>query len=340
MAVEHIANRAAATAGAGPTSAEPARATAGVPRAGGNRIGLWGSPSSGKTTFLAALRLAAYDADDRHGRWQVIASDDRSERFLVESSRTLAVDRTFPEATQRSVQLGWRFRGDLTGTPYAPRRRWRGGTRGDAAVDFELSLLDVPGMVYRDLSQDAGAEESIEHLATSSGLLYLFDPTTEAEKNESFAYLNGTLTRLARRCADRLEGPYLPHHISVCMTKFDDPEVFERARRGGWAHAGPEGTPVVTDASGFFDWLARDLHGSTMDLIGRALRNSFHPARIRFFATSAIGFGTTAGGEVDLRRFGNVDDEDGARRIIGPVRPYNVMEPVIALMNGLREGRR
>ncbi|MEV6653622.1 hypothetical protein [Streptomyces sp. NPDC051219] len=303
----------------------------------GIRIGLWGSPTSGKTTFLGALRLAALDPGGSYGRWQVVAADDVSEAFLVETSRELAINKQFPAATQDSGQLSWLFRGDLTGTRYAKRgfRRSRATNR----MDFELSVLDVPGGAYEDMHRHAEAERSTDHLARSAGLIYLFDPMREAVDGDSFAYLNGTLARLTRRCMDkqRLDGPYLPHHIAVCVTKFDDPEVFERARRGGWTELGPQGTPVVPDPEGFFDWLAADLHGSSMRLIGRAIRASFHPSRIHFFATSAVGFGTLPGGGVDLRHFGNVNQVDGRPQILGPISPHNVMDPVIALLLGIRK---
>lgn len=321
----------------GPGAAPRYGRPAGSPRGSGRRIGMWGSPSSGKTTFLGALRLAALNSNNAYGHWQIIAADDPSEVFLIESARLLAIARRFPEATQSVSRFSWLFRGDLAGSPYAARR-WR---RESNRAEFELNLMDVSGNSYEDRHADVNAAESIAHLAGADGLVYLFDPTIEALSGESFAYLNGTLARLSRMCLaeDRLDGPYLPHRISVCLTKFDDPEVFERARRGGWAHDGPHGTPVVSNPEGFFDWLTEDLHGGTMRLVGEALRSHFRPDRIRFFVTSAIGFGTTPGGTVDLKQFGNIDDVEGVQQIIGPVRPYNVMEPVISLLlDGRRRG--
>ncbi|PWI06444.1 hypothetical protein DIZ27_33680 [Streptomyces sp. NWU339] len=304
------------------------------------RIGVWGSPASGKTTFLGALRLAALDPAGPFGRWQVVPSDDVSERFLVETARKLAIDKVFPPATQAVRPYAWRFRGDLSGTAFGRRRLWR--RRPANRLEFELSVLDVPGGAYEDLRSDGIAARSIDHLARAQGLVYLFDPLREAQDSDSFAYLNGTLTRITRLCMqeNRLDGPYLPHHLAVCLTKFDDPEVFDRARRGGWTDLGPNGVPVVSDPAGFFDWLADDLHGSTMRLVGQTLRANFHPARLHFFTTSAIGFGTMPGGSIDLRRFGNVNVVDGGYRIVGPLRPYNVMDPLVALLLGMRNGSR
>ncbi|MDH2389281.1 hypothetical protein QCN29_10855 [Streptomyces sp. HNM0663] len=317
-------------------------ASAGVPaprRPTGDRvrIGLWGSPTSGKTTFLAALRLAAQEPSGAYGRWQVVAADDVSEAFLIQSSRELTIDRRFPVATRESGLLSWLFRGDLTGSRYARKRFGR--SRRANQLEFEFSVLDAPGGHYEDLYQNVDGDRATAHLAASTGLIYLFDPMREAVDGDSFAYLNGTLARLTRRCmaAGTLDGPYLPHHIAVCVTKFDDPEVFERARRGNWTELGPQGTPVVPDPEGFFDWLAQDLHGSTMELIGRAIRSSFHPSRIHFFATSAIGFSTRPGGGVDLGRFGNVHQVGGEPQILGAINPHNVMDPVIALLLGIKK---
>ncbi|GAB2464881.1 hypothetical protein [Streptomyces incanus] len=307
---------------------------------GETRIGVWGSPASGKTTFLGALRLAALDPSGPFGRWQVVPSDDVSERFMVETAQKLAIDKVFPPATQAVRPYAWRFRGDLSGTAFGRRRLLR--KRPSNRLEFELNVLDVPGGVYEDLRSDTLAARSVDHLARAQGLVYLFDPVREARDSDSFAFLNGTLTRITRLSMqeNRLDGPYLPHHLAVCLTKFDDPEIFHRARRGGWTDLGPNGVPVVSDPAGFFDWLADDLHGSTMRLVGQTLRANFHPSRLHFFTSSAIGFGTMPGGSVDLRRFGNVNVVDGAERIVGPLSPYNVMEPLVALLLGMRNGGR
>ena len=328
-------------AGSEPVYAPPLEFTPGEQAGeGGTRIGVWGGPSSGKTTFLGALRLAVLDPSGPFGRWQVVPSDDVSETFMVETARELAIDRIFPEATQNVRSYAWRFRGDLSGTALGRRRLWR--RRPANRLEFELSVLDVPGGVYKDLENNPHAARSIDHLAGAQGLVYLFDPVREAKDNDSFAFLNGTLTRITRLCMqeNRLDGPYLPHHLAVCLTKFDDPDIFHRARRGGWTDLGPKGVPVVPDPAGFFDWLADDLHGSTMRLVGQTLRANFHPSRLHFFTSSAIGFGTMPGGSVDLQRFGNVNVVDGVERIVGPLSPYNVMEPLVSLLLGMRNGGR
>ncbi|MEU6524735.1 hypothetical protein ABZ892_18380 [Streptomyces sp. NPDC046924] len=54
--------------------------------------------------------------------------------------------------------------------------------------------------------------------------------------------------------------------------------------------------------------------------------------------TSAIGFGAMPGGSVDLRRYGNVNLVDGGYRIVGPLRPYNVMDPQVAPPLDMRNG--
>ncbi len=49
-------------------------------------------------------------------------------------------------------------------------------------------------------------------------------------------YLNQTIIALSRRMLadDRLVNGYLQHHVAVCITKFDHPQVLQQAWRYGW----------------------------------------------------------------------------------------------------------
>ena len=81
------------------------------------KIGLWGSPQSGKTTYLAALRHSTGAGDNGCGSWNIYPRNELSRDLLVRFTHTLVHDRRFPEATilGAPVALEWLFVGDIAG---------------------------------------------------------------------------------------------------------------------------------------------------------------------------------------------------------------------------------
>src|SRR6266702_97343 len=170
------------------------------------RVGLWGAPNSGKTTFLASLFLAADQlrAGSRTAPIAVRALDQPSEEFKRRYSLMLAAGRRFPEATASvSAPLQWQLTGDLRGVDIADRRwwnRWR-----HVPLDFVLRMRDIPGEAFRDAlhagpdAADSGYSSALDlvgELADCQGLVYLFDPSREAYNADSYAYFEGVLTQL------------------------------------------------------------------------------------------------------------------------------------------------
>src|SRR5262249_46536638 len=74
-------------------------------------LGLWGAPFSGKTTYLAALHIAATRWNGP-GHWIMNGVDDISSDRLVEWTDLLVRQRRFPEATWGSENLLFRFTGE------------------------------------------------------------------------------------------------------------------------------------------------------------------------------------------------------------------------------------
>lgn len=265
----------------------------------------------------------------------------------------------FPEASSLgvAVALRWRFIGNLTGSKYLPRRlllrRLLLRRRALAESEFDLDLVDVSGEAFgydpkeKDVSPDV-VRQALDHLAGAQGLIYLFDPLTERNKRTAAAYLNRTLTELSHRISQegRTIGPYLPHHISVCVTKFDDPKLFQQARQAGFVNYGRDGMPRVLDehAEDFFNALCDGKFWGELDTRSYAgamyvrsqLKQYFHPDRIRYYVTSSIGYRTPPGWDPADSRFNpddyaNVNDQERVPRIRGAIRPVNVLEPLIAL---------
>ncbi|RZT17511.1 hypothetical protein EV649_5058 [Kribbella sp. VKM Ac-2569] len=290
------------------------------------QIGLWGQPESGKTTYLGALRIAAAQREDSSGKWTVTGLDDSSSDFLVVQARQLTRLRQFPEATQAVETLKWAFNGP------APKRFVR------RPVEFVLSVQDVKGELFH---QGAVLQRVVDHLARSRGLIYLFDPITLSSAN--LDYFDQTLQMLsaAMGAGGHLQKGKLPQYLSVCVTKFDDPAFFRRAIQEGWVtqDSTDQRMPRVTDdrAEAFFDWVCHVLRRQGAPLIRDLIRANFHDTRVKYFATSSVGFRLNHQQVFDFRDYHNVEvGADRHKRIREMVRPINVLEPLISLERAIR----
>lgn len=321
------------------------------------KIGLWGSPGSGKTTFLAALRHAANDMNGQYGRWGIFPLNTLSSRLLVEFTHDLNQG-NFPQATLpgATTELKWMFVGDLAKSRLAGGRR-RLLRPGKAKSQFVLDLIDVSGKAF-GYNPDAEsvppnvAQEALKHLSEARGLIYLFDPIGERDSRDSLDYVNRTIVELKELYARTGQvGPHLPQHLSVCITKFDHPDVFKEARRNGFVNFGPDGMPRVLDqhAEAFFDllctgrfWSNRYEQGDrSARFVRNELRNAFDPRNIRYFVMSSIGFWKPPGWSAGSSEF-NPEDFSNYRRvrgnepsIRGAISPINVLEPLIQLQQRL-----
>jgi hypothetical protein len=337
------------------------------------RIGLWGAPTCGKTTFLAALNIAVSQAAAQE--LMIFGVDDASTDFLVDNTAKLTSERKFPAGTIYSGnQYSWVLRME---TQVPERRRFGRQTMTTVPLEMNLDLMDEPGRVFKDVQRepdpaapggggqnlgfddddddgdidadsDAGTvvtEDSVmDQLASCDGLLLLFDPTREWTEGDAFNHFQGTLLRIAQRrmAGQTVPGGRLPQYVAVCATKFDHPDVYRRAKNGGYrrfAADDPAMFPQVADelAEKFFADLVRQSERGNADLVAMALRRYFEPDRVRFFITSAIGFYKSRRSarfqEADFMN--TVRQADGTYQIRGAVHPINVVEPLVWLGQSL-----
>jgi energy-coupling factor transporter ATP-binding protein EcfA2 len=302
-------------------------------------ITMWGPPGSGKTTFLAALGIALIQQHD--GGWRLVGQNQESNEALIGHTTTLSQGRRFPHATKIVDRYSWRLTG--VGKTLRPRLPFRRELR-EREIQIDLELVDTPGELA---SPDALAEseELIDALARSAGIVFFFDPIREAERGDSFNHVVGVVLRLAQRM--QVASARLPHRVAVCITKFDELPVFRTAEQLRMIAGGddPEGLPHVReyDARELFAQLCRVSGSGNAEMIQKVFEQYFVPERIKYFATSAIGF------YVDPRigRFDPADPQnvlpagafEGFResRIRGPVHPINVVEPILWLATSLAE---
>jgi hypothetical protein len=324
------------------------------------RIGLWGAPSSGKSTFLAALNVATMRSEQD---LMMFGVDEDSTEFLVNNTHMLTRERKFPPASQSLVSLSWAIHMQ---TEVVVPARFGKTSRRQVPLQLNIDVLDAPGVTFGDTRGTASAagasrlglhsdemstsvapeEQVIDHLSGADGLLLLFDPMREQATGDAFNYFQGTLLRIAQRrlSSARAAGQRLPQYVAVCVTKFDDPAVYRLARRTGYVSIGGDDHmfPRVQDgdAEEFFGDLCRQPGPGNADLVSLGLRRFFRPDRIRYFISSSIGFylDSKIGRFRDQDFWNVVPGSDGKSEIRGPIHPINLVEPLLWLGQSLAGG--
>ncbi|MBB5872879.1 hypothetical protein F4553_006313 [Allocatelliglobosispora scoriae] len=305
------------------------------------RIVLWGGPHAGKSTLAAAACVTQFVEVDG-GTWQALpGGTDPEPGIYAELGKLLQEDRLLPDP---DLDGETRVRLNLRGTVPVPgpRRTWwqrrlRGPVPPVATRDLiaRIELLDRPGDDYRHFVDVRPEDDQrLSALADADGLVYVFDPVAEIRRERSNRSYQTRFLRLLRRWAQEENmlraRNYLPHRIAVCVTKYDETEVYNQGCVGGFGTQGPDDTrtPRVSDvdAVDYLRWICRQ-HGA--DDVFAAIRNSFDPERVRYFVTSATGFYVRPGESFDANDHANVE-ADG-KSIRGLVRPVNVLEPLIWL---------
>ena len=298
-------------------------------------IVLWGPPRSGKTTFLSAVGIAL---NRKYGGWSVAGADEASEMALIMETARLSSARTFPDATQAIDRYGWVLNGWTRGSR---RRRFR-AEQHRVPVRIRLDLTDVSGEIaHYDKVGYSMRRELIESLMRSRGIIYIFDPTREYTRGDIFDFTFGPLVQLARQAAEgsSFSGIRLPHYVAVCIAKSDDLRVFATAEALNLLAvdpADPYGFPRVNsnDARKLLREICSVSGSGNAEMALNALEQYFLPGRIKYFATSAIGFYINPrNGRFDRDDLQNYipGDHEGAARIRGSVHPINVAEPLLWL---------
>ena len=290
------------------------------------------------------------------GQWTMYPVNAASEEFLVRSVHQLVVEQRFPEATPLSVitPISVILKGDLTGSEFAPRRRfWK---RGPVIDSFQLDLLDLAGEAFaydpeRQIPSDT-ADAAIDNIADAQGLVYFFDPVSEFDRRSSAEYMYSPLVRLLGRMKGQASDRFLPQQVSVCMTKFDHPRIFMQIKQLGLLDENFR----VSDrnAKRIFDMYCEGRFSSddersyaSAQFIRNQLQTYFAPDNVRYFVTSSVGLHRQSANFDDLAGFPRIDPDDfanvysqhGGLMIRGPIEPINVLEPLISIQQRIRRGR-
>lgn len=309
------------------------------------RVGLWGASQSGKTTFISALflatgRLASSDV-------RIRGNNGASTDFLIRNTHTLNQERRFPIPTIARQPLSWTIQ--MLVLDRAPRRLFQRSAPRMVPFDFKVDVQDAGGFEHRPLPEEDEGRLDIDgdgdaapgagiaaYFATCQGLLLLIDPIQELKTGDAYNFFFGTLLRLAEE-QPVPAGQRLPHYVAVCVTKFDDPAVYEFGRDHGmisYRDDDPAMQPRVhpDETEAFIAELFRGMLKSDVTLLINQLQQYFYADHIKFFVSSAVGFYIGPHGMFDVRDYKNVDiDEDGKPIIRGAIRPINVAEPLLWL---------
>lgn len=310
-------------------------------------IAILGAPTSGKTSFLAALAIALARKRKRDGEqaWNVVGADAASRGKLVSLTNALAHSHTFPTATPVGAieEYHWLLVGPAWRT--VPRR-WLGAKRVRETVRIGLDLADASGeLSHPDQSSHGPRKDLIDNLAASRGIIFLFDPISEATRGDAFLYIFSVLAELAERLVSNQEfaDGTLPHHVAVCISKFDDVRVLTTAEKLDMIESDPDddyGFPRIAneDAREFFVQLCRVLQVSDPELVLNTIEQHFRRDRVKYFVTSAIGFYVDPKHNVydpdDMQNLLEATDPQDAK-IRGNVYPINVVEPLMWLAGQL-----
>lgn len=310
-------------------------------------ISMLGAPTSGKTTFLAALSIAL-TLDEREQGWNVIGGDPASRQALVDMTLALNQDRSFPLPTPFAIEhYRWLLIGKVR---QSVSRRWVGAKRVLKPVRIGLDLADATGgLAHPEQAGNPLREELISNIMKSRGIVFLFDPIGESRSGDSFKYLFSVLAEVAQRMATDDDPDFegtLPHHVAVCIAKFDELRVLATAEKLNMIRTDPSDRyefPRIhdDDAREFLLELCRVLNTGNTELVMKTLEKHFRRDRIKYFVTSAIGFYVNpATNEYDPDDIQNVlpdpNDPKGKKiRIRGSIHPINVVEPLMWLAGKL-----
>jgi hypothetical protein len=308
-------------------------------------VAMWGAPTSGKTTYLAALSIALAQQDDA---WKLVGADGASTEALVKLTMTISRDRAFPPATKGIEHYRWLLMGQ---TESVVRRRWLGTRRQQVPVKIGLHLVDASGEIAGPDSPASRRNDLVENLEQSRGIVFLFDPIREFTKGDAFDYTFSVLSELATRMVDSPDfaGGCLPHYIAICVTKFDEIRVLRTAQDMALLEYDPGdeyGFPRVDNdyARDLFARLCHVSKSGNAELVMRNLERYFLPERIKYFVTSSIGFHVDPhSGSFNPDNYQNQyqdqppdePEQQQRARIRGSVHPINVVEPMLWLASQL-----
>jgi hypothetical protein len=287
------------------------------------KITLWGGPGSGKSTYLAALALAAYQS--QAGGWVINGADEESIEFLLAATSALKNGAFPPPADSQTTRYAFQICGKIKKT---------NGTFSFLdqymQIDLVLRVTDRPGQDFM-----ASPEETAKDMADCDGLILLYDYELDLDGHPNFEYLHAVAEYLRVHCAQNLlPRGRLPQHVAVCLSKYDHAPTFQ------WLYENQMISWAGGDNYRNIPYLAQPRWAlSRLDnLVLPLLERNFDPQRIAYFGVSSIGFYHRPDGGVEA----NVatDADTPIIRSGKNIYPLNVLGPILWLVERFNQADR
>ena len=193
----------------------------------GMKLGLWGIPGAGKTTYILHLYLRMRE---RNSGFSISAKDDDSENFINRKQtelNELGYIQATPPGEEKTVTF--EIRTEYTLTP----------------ITMLLSFIDLSGGFHFDLATFIEVEEAekimagsgtslLEHLTNCQGIIFLMPPDSPRTGAESHqVMIPNLLERLRRFSSKNKKLPdsqsRLKQFMVFCATKVDKEEFWKEA---------------------------------------------------------------------------------------------------------------
>jgi hypothetical protein len=246
------------------------------------KIGIWGTPQVGKTTYLLMLLRALERASVN---WTIDPIDEASKYFWKHNQLRLERERRFPEKTVKTVDYGYWI-------------SYRNGSGPESL--FQLTVTDTAGELYAEfftesqrdkyirvrqrltesLESDKTPRQIFERLLECKGIIILIDPIA----NDTGGLPPGQMLRdlfneiREAKGSDPSQMPY----IALCLTKIDgEDSLWERK------HQHPETSACQRTTGNCAHCMVYEQLKA--DFMTTALNRLFEPDYVRCFVVSSVG---------------------------------------------------
>lgn len=284
------------------------------------RVGMVGGPLSGKTTMLLALKEYTnqyVDADGR--RYSYRGRDERTVQWL--------------ENGKKELDSG-QFLGATTVDQFLSLLLYR--------IDGPQIVLETeerPGIDYVDNMTD----EMLTYLAGCDGIIVLVSARKRAEVRNS-DMMEKLLTRVDLKVGGGIAtGKSLPHRAAICLTQYDDPDIFNWLRGKNYLEKREvnqvKDTPILRSEN-----VARAIREWFTDgqrIIDIALTH-FKPRNVNFYALSSVGFYRKQGSShIDWNDCCNIlsTPKGECIRSAPDYHPVNLLAPLAWMISSEKAGR-
>ncbi len=261
------------------------------------KIGIWGTARSGKTTYLAMLYYA-FERLSQHSEWHIQAQADHepSQRFIEEVHSQLFEQKLFPEKTKHDAVYYY----TISHTPPTAK-----------PAQYTLEFLDAPGELFekyyvREQRDQHGLVEQssaqpyttdvtpaalFAHLADCSGLLLFIDPGWKQSSTQTVSYRQLLTQLLNDLKMDRVQRGHPEPRVALCLTKVDgSDQLWQQSQQ---RHAQQNGDTAHCYRIGNRPQAECEANCALYDYTGGVFMNQLlnltNPATVRCFSISSIG---------------------------------------------------